>query len=54
MYHKFTRNTFTDDTNKRNSFLGDVKILALLKYLGNFGRTLELPIANSDVNVMLK
>ena len=38
----------TEDNRKK-----DVKITVLLKYLSNFWRTLEMPLINSEINLIL-
>ena len=38
----------TEDNRKK-----DVKIMVLLKYLSNFWRTLEMPLINSEINLIL-
>ena len=43
---KITGQTGNDGTK-------DVEIMVLLKYLSNFGRTLEMPLINCEVNVIL-
>ena len=57
----FTRNNLTDSFNFKVKFTGqtknngtkDVEIMVLLKYLSNFWRTLEMPLINCEVNLIL-
>ena len=44
---KITGKTPNDDNKK------DVEIIVSLKYLSNFGRTLEMPLTNCEVNLLL-
>ena len=44
---KITGKTPDDDNEK------DVEIMVLLKYLSNFWRTLEMPLINCEVNLIL-
>ena len=44
---KITGKTPADDNKK------DVKIILPLKYLSNFQRTLEMPLINCEVNLIL-
>ena len=45
---KITGNNFTDDNTK------DVEITVPLKYLRNFWRTLEIPLINFEINLILE
>ena len=45
---KITGNTPTDSNTK------DVEIAVSLKYFGDFRRTLELPLINSEISLILK
>ena len=52
----FVENNLTD--SKVAGLIGDdgtknVEIMAPLKYLSNFGRTLEMPLINCEVNLIL-
>ena len=57
----FTRNNLTDSFNFKVKFTSqtgddgtkDVKIMVPLKYLSNFWRTLEMPLINFEVNLIL-
>ena len=57
----FTRTNLTDSFNFKVKFIGqtgnngtkDVEIMVPLKYLSNFGRTLEMPLINCEVNLIL-
>ena len=57
----FTDNNLTDSFNFKVKFTGqtgndgtkDVEIMVPLKYLSNFGRTLEVPLINCEVNLIL-
>ena len=57
----FSRNNLTDSFNFKVKFTGqngddgtkDVKIMVPLKYLSNFWRTLEMPLINCEVNLIL-
>ena len=57
----FTRNNLTDLFNFKVNFAGqtgnngtkDVEIMVALKYLSNFWRTLEMPLINCEVNLIL-
>ena len=57
----FTRNNFTDSSNFKVKFTGqtgnngtkDVEIMVPLKYLSNYWRTLEMPLINCEVNLIL-
>ena len=54
----FTRNNLTDSFNFKVKFTGqtgnkDVEIMVPLKYLSNFWRTLEMPLINCEVNLIL-
>ena len=57
----FTRNNLTDSFNLKVTFTGqtgnngtkDVEIMVPLKYLRNFWRTLEMPLINCEVNLIL-
>ena len=57
----FTRNNLTDSFNLKVNFTGqtgnngtkDVEIMVPLKYLRNFWRTLEMPLINCEVNLIL-
>ena len=44
---KITGKTLDDDNEK------DVEIMVPLKYLSNFWRTLEMPLINCEVNLIL-
>ena len=44
---KITGNTLNNDNEK------DVEIMVPLKYLSNFWRTLEMPLINCEVNLIL-
>ena len=44
---KITRNTPADDNTK------DIEIIVSLNYLNNFWRTLEMPLFNCEVNLIL-
>ena len=44
---KITGNTLADDNTK------DVEIIVLSKYLSNFWRTLEIPLINCEINLIL-
>ena len=54
-------NNATDSFNFKVKFTGqtgnngtkDVEIIVLLKYLSNFWRTLEMPLINCEVNLIL-
>ena len=48
---KFSGNTAIDPNNNRDGIKD--KDDTPLKYLSNFWRTLELPLTNCDVNLML-
>ena len=56
-----TRNNLTDSFNFKVKFTGqtgnngtkDVEIMVPLKYLSNFWRTLEMPLINCEVNLIL-
>ena len=57
----FTRNNHTDSFNFKVKFTGQtgnngtkyVEIIVPLKYLSNFWRTLEMPLINCEVNLIL-
>ena len=57
----FVRNNLTDSFNFKVKFTGqtgnngtkDVEIMVPLKYLSNFWRTLEMPLINCEVNLIL-
>ena len=57
----FTENIITDSFNFKVKFTGqsgddgdkDVEIMVPLKYLSNFWRTLEMPLINCEVNLIL-
>ena len=57
----FARNNLTDSFNFNVKFTGqtgnngtkDVEIMVPLKYLSNFWRTLEMPLINCEVNLIL-
>ena len=57
----FTRKNLTDSFNFKQKFTGetgnngtkDVEIMVPLKYLSNFWRTLEMPLINCEVNLIL-
>ena len=57
----FARNNFTDSLNFKVKFTGQtgnngtkvVEIMVPLKYLSNFWRTLEMPLINYEVNLMV-
>ena len=57
----FAENNLTDSFNFKVKFTGqtgtngrkDVEIMVPLKYLGNFWRTLEMPLINCKVNLIL-
>ena len=57
----FIRNNLTDSFNFKVKFTGqtrnngtkDVEIMVPLKYLSNFWRTLEMPLINCEVNLIL-
>ena len=57
----FTRNNLTDSFNFKVKFTGQtgnnetkgVEIMVPLKYLSNFWRTLEMPLINCEVNLIL-
>ena len=57
----FTDNTLTDSFNFKVKMTGqtenggtkNVEIIAPLKYLSNFWRTLEIPLINCEVNLIL-
>ena len=57
----FTRNNLTDSFNFKAKITGqtgndgtkDVEIIVPLKYLSNFWRTLEMPLINCEVNLIL-
>ena len=57
----FTRNNLTDSFNFKVKFTGqtgnngtkDVEIMVPLKYVSNFWRTLEMPLINCEVNLIL-
>ena len=57
----FAENNLTDPFNFKVKFTGqtgnngtkDVEIMVLLKYLSNFRRTLEMPLINCEVNLIL-
>ena len=57
----FTRNNLIDSFNFKVKFIGqtgnngtkDVEIMIPLKYLSNFWRTLEMPLINCEVNLIL-
>ena len=57
----FTRNSLTDSFNFKVKFTGqtenngtkNVEIMVPLKYLSNFWRTLEMPLINCEVNLIL-
>ena len=57
----FTANNLTDSFNFKVNFTGqteddgtkDVEIMVPLKYLSNFWRTLEMPLINCEVNLIL-
>ena len=57
----FTANNFTDSFNFKVKITGqtgnegtkDVEIMVPLKYLSNFWRTLEMPLINCEVNLIL-
>ena len=57
----FPRNNLTDSFNFKIKFTGqtgnngtkDVEIMVPLKYLSNFWRTLEMPLINCEVNLIL-
>ena len=58
----FAENNLTDPFNFKVKFTGrtgddgtkDVEIMVPLKYLSNFWRTLEMPLINCEVNLILK
>ena len=58
----FAENNLTDSFNFKVKFTGqtgddgtkDVEIMVPLKYLRNFWRTLEMPLINCEVNLILK
>ena len=58
----FAENNLTDSFNFKVKFTGqtgddgtkDVEIMVPLKYLSNFWRTLEMPLINCEVNLILK
>ena len=58
---EFTNNNLTDSFNFKVKITGqtendgteDVKIMVPLKYLSNFWRTLEMPLINCEINLML-
>ena len=57
----FTENNLTDSFNFKLKFTGeigddgtkDVEIMVPLKYLSNFWRTLEMPLINCEINLIL-
>ena len=57
----FTEGNLTDSFNFKTKITGrtgndgtkDVEIIVLLKYLSNFWRTLEMPLINCEVNLIL-
>ena len=57
----FTENNLTDSFNFKVKMIGqtgndgtkDVEIVVPLKYLSNFWRTLEMPLINCEVNLIL-
>ena len=57
----FARNNLTDSFNFKLKFTGqtgndgrkDIEIMVPLKYLSNFWRTLEMPLINCEVNLIL-
>ena len=57
----FTNNNLTDSFNFKVKMTGqtgdngtkNVEIMVLLKYLSNFSRTLEMPLINCEINLML-
>ena len=57
----FTENSLTDSFNFKEKITGqtgddgtkDVEIMVPLKYLSNFWRTLEMPLINCEVNLIL-
>ena len=57
----FAKNNLTDSLNFKEKFTGktgnngtkDVEIMVSLKYLSNFWRTLEMPLINCEVNLIL-
>ena len=48
----FTANNLTDSFNFKVKFTGQTKMVPL-KYLSNFWRTLEMPLINCEVNLIL-
>ena len=52
-YHKDDSNNNLTDSESLNSKTKDVEIIAPLKFLCNFWRTLEMPLINYEVNLIL-
>ena len=50
---KITRQTVADNNNGNIDGRVDVEIMVSLKYLSNFWRTLEMPLINCDVELIL-
>ena len=50
---KITGQTAADNNNGNIAGRVDVEIMVPLKYLSNFWRTLEMPLINSEINLIL-